>query len=81
MPGMMDTILNLGLNDTTAAAMAAESGDARFAFDSYRRFVQMYADVVLGVHADHFERLLEERKREPRRARGHGALPPTTCAR
>jgi pyruvate,orthophosphate dikinase len=63
MPGMMDTILNLGLNDTTAAAMAAESGDARFAFDSYRRFVQMYADVVLRVHADDFERLLEERKR------------------
>jgi pyruvate,orthophosphate dikinase len=64
MPGMMDTILNLGLNDTTAAALAAESGDARFAFDSYRRFVQMYADVVLGVHADDFERLLEEKKRE-----------------
>ncbi|HEU0300454.1 MAG TPA: PEP/pyruvate-binding domain-containing protein, partial [Longimicrobium sp.] len=62
MPGMMDTILNLGLNDTTAAALAAESGDERFAFDSYRRFVQMYADVVLGVHADDFERLLEERK-------------------
>jgi pyruvate,orthophosphate dikinase len=63
MPGMMDTILNLGLTDTTAAALAAESGDERFAFDSYRRFVQMYADVVLGVHADYFERLLEERKR------------------
>jgi pyruvate,orthophosphate dikinase len=63
MPGMMDTILNLGLNETTAAALAAESGDERFAFDSYRRFVQMYADVVLGVHADDFERLLEERKR------------------
>ncbi|HEU4882321.1 MAG TPA: pyruvate, phosphate dikinase [Longimicrobium sp.] len=62
MPGMMDTILNLGLNETTAEAMAAESGDARFAFDSYRRFVQMYADVVLGVHADAFERLLEARK-------------------
>src|SRR5688500_16480284 len=63
MPGMMDTILNLGLTDTTAAALAAESGDERFAFDSYRRFVQMYADVVLGVHADFFEHLLEERKR------------------
>ncbi|HEX2203666.1 MAG TPA: pyruvate, phosphate dikinase [Longimicrobium sp.] len=63
MPGMMDTILNLGLNDETAAALAAQSGDARFAFDSYRRFVQMYGDVVLGVHADEFERLLEERKR------------------
>ncbi|HEY7767522.1 pyruvate, phosphate dikinase [Longimicrobium sp.] len=63
MPGMMDTILNLGLNDRTAAALAAASGDDRFAFDSYRRFVQMYADVVLGVHAEHFERLIEDTKR------------------
>ncbi|MBB4639488.1 pyruvate, phosphate dikinase [Longimicrobium terrae] len=62
MPGMMDTILNLGLNDRTAEALAAASGDARFAFDSYRRFVQMYADVVMGVHADQFERLLEDAK-------------------
>jgi pyruvate,orthophosphate dikinase len=62
MPGMMDTILNLGLNDRTAAALASESGDDRFAWDSYRRFVQMYADVVLGVHADLFERLMEEMK-------------------
>ena len=51
MPGMMDTVLNLGLNDETAAALAAETGDARFAYDSYRRFVQMYSDVVLGVDA------------------------------
>ena len=64
MPGMMDTILNLGLNDQTAAALASESGDERFAWDSYRRFVQMYADVVLGVHADSFERLMDEKKRE-----------------
>jgi pyruvate, orthophosphate dikinase len=63
MPGMMDTILNLGLNDRTAAALAAESGDERFAWDSYRRFVQMYADVVLGVHAEFFERLMDEHKR------------------
>jgi pyruvate,orthophosphate dikinase len=63
MPGMMDTILNLGLNDRTAAALASESGDERFAWDSYRRFVQMYADVVLGVHADLFERLMDEKKR------------------
>jgi pyruvate,orthophosphate dikinase len=62
MPGMMDTILNLGLNDRTAAALASESGDERFAWDSYRRFVQMYADVVLGVHADLFERLMDEKK-------------------
>ena len=63
MPGMMDTILNLGLNDDTAAALAAESGDARFAFDSYRRFVQMYGDVVMGVAADRFEHLIDEMKR------------------
>ena len=62
MPGMMDTILNLGLNDETAAALGAESGDERFAFDSYRRFVQMYAVVVQGVKAARFERLLEDAK-------------------
>ena len=49
MPGMMDTILNLGLNDTTVQALAAQSGNPRFAWDCYRRFVQMYGDVVLGV--------------------------------
>jgi pyruvate,orthophosphate dikinase len=63
MPGMMDTILNLGLNDDTASALADATGNERFAWDSYRRFVQMYADVVLGVHADRFERLIEEAKR------------------
>ncbi|HST62752.1 MAG TPA: pyruvate, phosphate dikinase, partial [Longimicrobium sp.] len=62
MPGMMDTILNLGLNDQTAEALASESGDARFAWDSYRRFVLMYADVVLGVHADLFEHRMEAMK-------------------
>src|SRR5206468_7111296 len=49
MPGMMDTILNLGLNDRTVEALAAKTGNARFAWDCYRRFVQMYGDVVLGV--------------------------------
>ncbi|HEX8210357.1 MAG TPA: pyruvate, phosphate dikinase [Longimicrobium sp.] len=62
MPGMMDTILNLGLNDETAAALAAESGDERFAFDSYRRFVQMYSNVVLGIRGERFEHLLEQAK-------------------
>ncbi|HEX6747981.1 MAG TPA: pyruvate, phosphate dikinase [Longimicrobium sp.] len=62
MPGMMDTILNLGLNDATAAALAAATANERFAWDSYRRFVQMYGDVVLGVPAADFERLLDERK-------------------
>ncbi len=62
MPGMMDTVLNLGLNDETIEGLIAVSGDARFAYDSYRRFVMMYADVVLGVHTEHFEKVLEETK-------------------
>ena len=62
MPGMMDTVLNLGLNDTTVQGLAAKSGDARFAFDSYRRFIQMYSDVVLGVDHYLFEEVLEEHK-------------------
>ncbi|PTW61707.1 pyruvate phosphate dikinase [Breoghania corrubedonensis] len=59
MPGMMDTVLNLGLNDETVKALEAESGDARFAYDSYRRFIQMYSDVVLGVEHQSFEEILE----------------------
>ena len=58
MPGMMDTVLNLGLNDQTVEGLAALSGDRRFAFDSYRRFISMYADVVLGVDHDEFEDIL-----------------------
>ncbi|ACI51786.1 pyruvate, phosphate dikinase [Gluconacetobacter diazotrophicus PA1 5] len=63
MPGMMDTVLNLGLNDETVAGLAAASGDARFAWDSYRRFIQMYGSVVLGVSHHRFEDLIEETKR------------------
>jgi pyruvate, orthophosphate dikinase len=62
MPGMMDTVLNLGLNDATVEGLAKESGDARFAYDSYRRFLQMYGDVVLEVDHHHFEELLEQAK-------------------
>ena len=62
MPGMMDTVLNLGLNDTTVAALAAKSGDRRFAFDSYRRFITMYADVVLSIGHHCFEEILDEHK-------------------
>jgi pyruvate,orthophosphate dikinase len=62
MPGMMDTVLNLGLNDKTAEGLAALSGDARFAYDSYRRFIQMFSDVVLEVDHDAFEEILEEHK-------------------
>ena len=55
MPGMMDTILNLGLNDETVKGLASSSGDERFALDSYRRFIQMYSDVVLEIDREHFE--------------------------
>ena len=64
MPGMMDTVLNLGLNDETVQGLEAQSGDKRFAYDSYRRFIQMYSDVVLGVEHYHFEELLEILKEE-----------------
>ena len=60
MPGMMDTILNLGLNDDTVKALAKSSGNERFAYDSYRRFIQMFSDVVLGVDLDKFEKRLEQ---------------------
>src|SRR5438270_6216431 len=62
MPGMMDTVLNLGLNDRAVVGLARKSGDARFAYDSYRRFIQMYGQVVLGVDHHHFEELLENHK-------------------
>jgi pyruvate,orthophosphate dikinase len=62
MPGMMETILNLGLNDATVEALAAESGNARFAYDSYRRFIQMYGDVVLEVPSSDFEQLLRAKR-------------------
>ena len=62
MPGMMDTVLNLGLNDVTVEGMARKSGDERFALDSYRRFIQMYSDVVLGVDHGNFEDLLDAHK-------------------
>ncbi len=64
MPGMMDTVLNLGLNDKTVEGLAKQSGNARFAWDSYRRFIQMYSDVVLGVDHYHFEELIELHKEE-----------------
>ena len=70
MPGMMDTILNLGLNDTVVAGLAAKTGNERFAYDSYRRFVQMYGDVVLGMKPvnkediDQFEAIIEKVKEQ-----------------
>jgi pyruvate, orthophosphate dikinase len=62
MPGMMETILNLGLNDETVGGLAAASGNDRFAYDSYRRFIQMYGDVVLGVPSSQFEHLLTTKR-------------------
>jgi len=62
MPGMMDTILNLGLNDATVEGLAGLAGDRRFAFDSYRRFIQMYSSVVLGLDHHMFEEILDDRK-------------------
>jgi pyruvate, orthophosphate dikinase len=64
MPGMMDTILNLGLNDITVQGIIAQSKDERFAYDAYRRFVQMYSDVVMGMNKDALEHILEQKKDE-----------------
>src|ERR1700710_42731 len=64
MPGMMDTVLNLGLNDQTVEGLAALSGDPRFAWDSYRRFIQMYSDVVLELDHGSFEEALEVAKED-----------------
>ncbi len=64
MPGMMDTVLNLGLNDETVEGLSRESGDIRFSYDSYRRFITMYSDVVLGVPSHLFEAALEELKND-----------------
>ena len=63
MPGMMDTVLNLGINDEVAAALAAKAGD-RFAYDSYRRFIMMFADVVIGVSKHSFEHAIDHYKEE-----------------
>src|SRR5262249_54456976 len=62
MPGMMDTVTNLGLNDRAVIGLTRKSGDERFAYDSYRRFIQMYGQVVLGIDHHHFEELLENHK-------------------
>src|SRR6266536_2591704 len=69
MPGMMDTVLNLGLNDRSVKGLAKQSSDERFAWDSYRRFVQMFGKIVLDIPAERFEDLLDEAKS----AKGEGA--------
>ncbi|MEC1743236.1 pyruvate, phosphate dikinase [Schinkia azotoformans] len=75
MPGMMDTILNLGMNDETARGMAELTNNPRFAYDSYRRFIQMFSDVVLGVDVYFFEQLLEEYREE----KGYSSDPELTA--
>src|SRR5579859_5551584 len=70
MPGMMDTILNLGMNDSVAEGLAKKTSDPRFAFDAYRRFVTMYAEVALGVKKEPFEHALEEVRTRVAGARG-----------
>ena len=64
MPGMMDTVLNLGLNDKSVVGLAEETGNPRFAYDSYRRFIQMFGNVVFGIDGVHFEKALEKKKEE-----------------
>ena len=83
MPGMMDTVLNLGLNDVTVEALAADSGDARFAYDSYRRFIQMYSDVVLGLDHEIFRGDPGGREGPPRARPRHRILgrPVAPCDR
>ena len=72
MPGMMDTILNLGLNDVAVEGFAKKTGNRRFAYDSYRRFIQMFSDVVMEVPKSHFERVLDEVKEKKRAVLGRG---------
>ena len=71
MPGMMDTVLNLGLNDAAVEGLAEQSGNPRFAKDAYRRFIQMYGDVVMGVEHEHFEHALDAAKKRKGGDRGH----------
>ncbi|MCH5281281.1 MAG: pyruvate, phosphate dikinase [Lachnospiraceae bacterium] len=76
MPGMMDTILNLGLNDVAVEGFAKKTGNQRFAYDSYRRFIQMFSDVVMEVPKSHFERVLDEVKDKKRASLGRGENEP-----
>src|SRR6185436_282758 len=64
MPGMMDTVLNVGLNEKTAAGLAARTKNERFAQDSYRRFITMYGSIVMGMDREHFEHILKQKKAE-----------------
>ena len=76
MPGMMDTILNLGLNEETVEGLAGKTGNERFALDNYRRFIQMFGNVVLGIDKDLFEDIIEKKKKD-KRIRQDSSLQPT----
>ena len=78
MPGMMDTVLNLGLNDDSVKGLAKQTGNERFAYDSYRRFVQMFGKIVLDVPGDLFEDALHELVEQKGVQRRHRAAAPTT---
>ena len=80
MPGMMDTILNLGLNDVAVEGLAASTGNARFALDSYRRLIQMYGEVVDGVDGHRFEQALDRSEGARGRRDRTSSSPRTTCA-
>ena len=78
---MMDTVLNLGLNDESVEGLARKTGNERFAWDSYRRFVQMFGNVCRGVPGEEIEDAIKEQKAEAGVKRGHRAVRRTTCRR
>ena len=80
MPGMMDTVLNLGLNDASVKGLAEQTDDERFAYDSYRRFISMYGRIVLGIDGEPLRRALRRRPRSGRRRRATPRCPPRRCA-
>ena len=80
MPGMLDTVLNLGLNDESVLGLAARTGNERFAWDSYRRFVQMFGNVVRGIPGERFEDAIARGQARARRRRSTPSSTPTRCA-
>ena len=80
MPGMMETVLNIGLNDQSVRGLAAQAGNERFAFDSYRRLIQMFGKTVLGIDGEHFEEALEAAKHAKRHQRTTSIWTPRICA-
>ena len=79
MPGMMDTVLNIGLSDDSVRGLAKQAGNERFAWDSYRRLIQMFGKTVLGIDGEQFEHALDTREEGPRRDVGHRPGRRRTC--